>query len=1331
MPAPPPLPEKGGANTVSGRTNPYASLSNAPTIYNSSITPVTYNGFQWSFSTGVSWGRFISGEPFIIVPAAGINITGVSYETSTGVYEDCPVVKTGYTYEAGQSSGIGVTMWTNGSMKNPKPFWESQDFGFTKKKLGATIYPWNYDERTSESFTGRKGIKGVRGSLVSFGASINDFLYFPVGLSAGDNLVTAKSSFHGNYESTIRPQGGNIFALWTGPEMNRMCIEKYGILTALSASPTYADCYRPPVFWNGASLASRPIFYRQDMVKNTEQYVIPLPEKNIKGITLNYNAENIINEQNNWNDFVNTMWISSHIPYYSGMAGQLAVGAYDMYNDDLSTSMQGYGGIYAKVKDKMMQAVYAPWVTPANRRKALDKVTQFAIDCWGIPNAGGIFASGAGHGSANTHPWIVWLGWLYNRPDMTKYYLGKQIQDRLTPGYTGAYSLTNPIVPLEYYYKHFLTSDYRQRYKVYGSSVSNEGFTGWVGTNPDIPLYHGLTSASKATSGACGFGWLYKATGISCAYGYTIRNINQEGQLITGSFGTIVCNKNTVFRLAALGPGTGITGIPQLPLSINANSQLLKRGFDTNDDCGTYWAYDQGAVIGLNLEITSGPGAGNTAYRILKGFNHFVKRGKVEEDVFGDGDEIDETGLGPIASLFYPTFILDRDFDNGAPTSESTIKIYPSNKNSVDWGFSIDGWMYTLGARGTTKYGPEQQTIYQQPSYNHISDEPIVKQYALSNWLGITEDQFLIDYVKDVYFNENLPDATRRQKFHGSPYVGEIFSGENELGGAIVGKMLGISGNQYAPTFIDDLGGMFDDQPAVPLDGITLEFIPEFISSYFVPGGSGRTYSGYGKIFSEPQTILKINAIIDDKIFTDRTQSSLYLLMSELKVQTGPFLSNNIIIEDTSDEQVFQDKVSFIDFGKQRNTSDLAIVVTDTSFVRKPLNLQNIYNINQIITQSNTPSIGIKENTIQVDPLGISTPITISSITSTGTTVVTSSGGIPLIKAKLNFVTNRYAMAGAVGIVPYPYKSCKLASSYEFRTLSRGTGPDKYKFSIALNTPIVGGQGGEYINLDNMYYCLASPRIPGGVTNNNDPSFWSMAEEYILENWRKIENPVLSNNTISFVDYRIPLGNPLGFTYGTNTTDKLIFFRYMIDKDYAVLRDNPVLVQFNPGYTGANIQTTTIVGGSSHPLFKDYKFSDVKIKNSPGNSGIFTFSFAGTSTSTDYRTLNYNYFRVYHNNYFDLDTKDGRRIFETFYDDTDLGNITKEYYTAIEKYNGTGIFNNKTYYVPKAKGFELPVLNSNPPNNSIGFYDAYIHGQTYNIFLPATPQTLQYVTGAT
>jgi len=1310
--------------SITKKTNPYklGLQGQAPEIFNTNTIPITYNGFQWSFSSGVSWGRFLSGEPFIIVPPAGVMVTGVSYEGFT-----LPRLVTGYTSAQTEALDVGITMYVSGSMKNPKPFWEQRDFNFTKNNLGATIFPWNYDERLTANNVARKGELLVKGTLVSFGNSFSDMLFFPVGLSAGDNLVTAKSSFNGSNTLFHRPQGTNKFVRWTNPEMSRMCVEKYGILTAIAvnAGPTYADCYRPPVFWNGASLTDRPLFYRHQMVKNTEDYIIEQPVKDVRGDLIDYQAENILNEATSWNNFVNNMWISTHIPYYSGVAHQLAISGYDLYNSDPNTSMGGYMGGGAKVKDQMIQSVFAPWVTKTNRKKALDKVTQFAIDCWGIPNGSGIFNGDGGYHAAVAHPWIVLLGWLYNRPDITKYYLGSQIQARLAPGYIGGFTLTNPPVPLEYMYKMFLTQDYRQRFKVYGAGITQtNGFTGWVATNPNIPLYHGLTSPSKAASGACGFGWMYKVTGISLAYAYTQTNIEVKSQRITGSFGTVVCHRDTVFRLNGLGPGSNKPGPATLPLQLANNGTLAKKGFETTNDVGGFWSFDSGSMLGMNLEIVSGPGAGATAYRVMKGFNHFIGRGKVEDETEEEG--LSGNDLGVIKSLQYPTFILDRDFDAGAPNDQSVIKIYPAKSDEVVWGFSAGGWASDLNEKGRTMYGQVQQTLYQQPSYNNIADEAVIKHYSIHNHLGITEDQFLIDYVKGVYFDENLNDSTRRQKFYGSAYVGSIFSGGNLLGGALVGKMLGITGNQYVPKFVDDLPGMFDDQPEITLDGITLEFEPAPVV-YTVQGGSGKTYGGYGKIFDSPKTLLRITAVIDDKIFTEVNQPSLYLLLRDLKVQFGPFLTNNIVVEDREDEEAYKDKVSYYDFGETRTPGDINQATKLDDYVRKLPDFKAIYEYNQgLISSANAGGDNQISGDISVG--GVLYSPVFNPITSNQATALELAGVVreipvnsylPLQKVKLNFISNTFSMAGGVSIVPFPSASNKVASSYGMKNISRGIGSDTNTLSFTLD-PLETA-----ILLNSMYYCIASPRIG---TNT-----WDMPEEYIYDNWEKIDDINIVGNIVKLKGLNLTPGSGTGL-FGITTDHKLIFFRYLMDRTLYELPYN--IITIPPGNTPSsefliNINSTNYPGFTFNDLFTKHRIEQVKIRNSSGNSGVFAFNFRSATTTAinnDYRAAAYNHFRVLHNNYYELENNYGFPLFSTFVDDPNLGIVDYEFYGMKYNYGNFDTLNSKQYYTPKQSGFSITENSIDPPQG-IGFYDLVIHGQTMNIYMPRTPQNLYYITG--
>ena len=1301
-PPPPPITLSG---PVSGPKNPYRSTTDTPTIYNSSTDPVEYNGFKWSFSTNVSWGRFISGEPFIITPAAGVLVTGVSYSDSRGLF-NCPALVTGFTGLTQQSQGIGATLWINGSMKNPKPFWEVREFLWNGTALGATVFPWNYDERLSAGVANRIGRRPMNG-LSSFDNSMSDFLFFPVGISSGDNLVTAKSSFDGDHTKLVKPQVTNKYCSWTDPDMSRMVIEKYGILTALSSVPTYSDCYRPPVFWNGLSLANRPIFYKRDMVKNTEDYVIDTPTKNIFGEDINVNTDPPIQVQTiSWNNFVNSMWISTHIPYYSGISHQLAISAYDLYNSDPSTEKGGYMGGGAKVKDQILHSIFAPWVTPTNRQKALDKVTQFCIDCWGTPNAKGIASGDGGYHAAVHHPWVIFLGWLYGRNDMTKYYLGQQIQERLAPGITGIWNTVKSRVPNETFYKSFLTQDYGQRSIMYGAGVTQlNGNTAWVATNPDIKLYHGATSASTRV-GSTGYGWMYKISGISAAYSYTSSSVKLSGQLISGSFGTIVLHKNTVFRLNGLGPNGTDNGPATYPPFLDSNGRLLRKVFDTSKDCGAFWSFDEGAVMGWKVKIISGPGAGNTAYTVLQATNTFVRRGTIQDEDIEDQNPANN--LGALNVLKYPSLTLERDFDGVAPTQESVIDLYPFEKDEVSYNFSSGGWASSIGLIGLTQYGGDTTSILSQVSYNNIADEAIIKNYAIHNLLGITEDQFMIDYVKNVYFNPNTLHHTRRQKVTGSAYVGSIFSTSNSLEGALLAKSYGLSGNEYVPRNITNLPGMFDNQPAVSLDGINIDFIPQLISGYSVPGGSGVTYSGYGIVFDSPQSVLQITAIIDDKIFVVQNQPGLYRLLADLKVKFGPFITNSIVVESREDESEFIDKVGYYDFGSNRSPNDISLISTSDKMIKR------------------TPKFSVLANTNK--------------------------------QVKLSFVTSTYSMGGAAGVLP------DKGHTYTYK-LATSNGPGIIKRDISDNIYITLGDNSQ--PLDDIWVCIASPRISSDILG---------AEEYDYNNWKPVSigaadlatllsewgtegsdgtdldgdgvvgasdlailltnyNRLVSDGTgyrFNASNLSFPSGNQ-GICYGTGTDDKLIFFRYLVNSNTSLVPWQSHSIPSPLGSTGIPLNNSNYAGWNNSDIVKVHKINQVTVGNSPGNSGYFRYSFNNSNSTNDYRRLAYNHFRLWNNNYFELENTNEFPTFDTFIDGP-FGPENSSYYGKRFAYNGA--FNNflfdgvtANYFMPKAE--DITITISNTDDNTLGFYTQYIHGQTMELFLPSSPHTLLWCTGAT
>ena len=1246
---------------VSGRNNRYIGTtffgSDAILPPETSISnTISYNGFVWTLSEGVTTGRFISGEPFIVIPVAGVTVMSVN---------PGPTIVTGFTSAETQAAGAGVTFYINGSMKNPRPWWEQREFNWTASALGATVFHWNYDERAAIN---TKPISFLS-KIPSPRNSMADWLHFPVKLIPGDVLVSAKSSFDGDWRLAVQPQDGNQYSRWTAPDMNRLCIEKYGILTTLSSIPTYKDCYRPPVFWHGSSLAERPIFYRHDATKSTENYLIKLNGKSIRGIDIDENSTNIQNEIQNWNNFVTDYWNSTHIPYYSGTVHQTAVGAYDLYNENPATPKGGYMGGGAKIKDQMFQSVFASWISRSHRKIALDKVTQFSIDCWGLIKGGGIANGAGGYHAAVHRPWLVFLGWLYGRNDIINFHQDPQFLARLAPGLTGAFAIANAKVPTSVYYKTLTTQDYAQRAKIYGSSLGDfQGYTAWKGTNPNNDLYHGLTSPTQNPN-AEGFGWLYKISGISAAYGYTVTSIESKSRIAFGSFAAIVAHRDFVFRLNGLGPKSGAQAPAILPPNLSPNLNLRNKCFTDEEDCGGYWSGQEESFLGLCLKIISGAGAGPTVYKIVNAYNTFIKRG----NVLDESNEEEETGLDPgiIANLRYATFVLDRDFQNGLVDETSVFKIYPIEANENVWSFTAGSWISDLNS-GLTTNGKDLTPIYTQKSYNNIADEAMIKQYAIQNHLGITQDQLMIDYVKETYFNENLSSLVRRRKVIGSAYVGSIFDNTNIIGGKVIVEMLGITGNQFLPDTITGLSGQDDQDPELSLDSISLEFIPKQITNYSVIGGSDLLYNGYGITYDVPESPIKIKAIIDDKIFIDTTQPALYNLLGSLKIQFGPFISNTITVESQDEADEYQDKVAFYDFGANRNSNNIAEIEISTAYVKRPPIFQNYAQNNKSI--------------------------------------------------KFNFISSRYAMAGCAGVLPNLSETSKLASTYGTSYLKRINNQNPNEVVLSFNDQ---GPNAQEIDISNLWYCISGVTLGAGTTS------FAMAAEYDYENWVKIDNHTREGNEIKFEIPNLHNGSVTANYNPSTTDDKLIFIRYITDRFSEEIITTDVLIPSPIGIIGLPFNASNYSNWNNTDIVTKYKIFQISSNNTPGNDGLLRYQYDNSGSSNDYRKLNYNHFRLINNNYFDLETSFGLPAFTTFVTDEGGNKYPQMYLHSGYKYSSsfTNSADGKKYYSPKGESTQVNILGTG--NVTAGFYDYYIHGQTLIFHLQPVPHTLLWCTGAT
>jgi len=1265
---PPPPPTTGkGANIVSGKVNPYIGM----TYYGSdAITPpllttsnvITYNGFSWTLSEGVTTGRFISGEPFIVIPAGGVTVQAMSFSDSRGTFS-CPYLATGFTSAEGQAAGTGITWWINGFMKNPTPWYQQKQLSFDTG-LTYSVLNWNYDERFCSGFALRNKPNNPARAVYVPNNPFSAFQFLPTKLVPGDVLVTGKSSFNSNWTQADRPQGKAARIVWTEPDANRCGMERYGILTTLSTPPTYADCYRPPVFWNGASLTNRPIFYRHDMVNRPDDHLIPLSGKSIRGVQIDPTAQQIQTEISEWNNFVNTKWNSSYMPYWNNLQYETCAPMHDLHNNNVNDlGKRAYGGYSSKVLDKMAQAAFAGWVTKENRKKALDKITQFGIDSWGLINAGGLVIGNGGHAQGKNIPWNVLLGWLYNRNDITNYITNQQFLNRISPGLTGAFTVANAskYMPTEHFYKSLLSQDYLQRTKLFGSSVADlQGFTGAKATDPSLTLYHGLTSPSLNAS-AQGRGWLYKISGISGAYGYTINNTKLSGQQLFGSFAVVVADRNYISRLQGLGPKSEKPLPAKLPPVVDSNNNLVNRCFTGINDVGEYWDFEDSTFIGAKLKIVSGAGSGPTVYTIIEAANVFSARNDItiESDV-----EPDVAAFSGIGKLRYATFTLDRDFQNGVIDNTSVFEIFPMEPTESSYSFSADTWFADL-AQGSTLFGRISIPLQITRSYNNISDETIIKHAGLQDWLGITQDQFLIDYIKYQYFSNNLTTLQKFEKIIGSAYVGEIFDKNNILGGLMVSSGLGLTGDEFVGNTITGLSGQSDNDPAFSLDGITLEFIPRQIDSYRVFGGSGVTYTGYGATFIEPITPFRIYAIIDDKLFIDKAQSGLYNLMDSLKLKYGPFLSDKLIISDSEDDQEYIDQIAYVDFGQGRNQSDSSQIIKSTKYVKELPSFQEA-----------------AANSIMI---------------------------------KASFISDRFAMAGAAGILPNFSETNKLVSTHGMASLRRTNTLNQNEVTLILPPEV-------YIENNDLWYCISSPTIGSGNT--------SMADEYKYSNWVRVSEYALTGNEITFTIPNLYNGNLQPNYNPSSTDDKLIFFRYLVDKELTQQQYYGVSVPSPIGLTGIPFNATNYSGWNNNDIVKLYKINQIKSNNSSNSDGYLTYMLTNVNSSADYRGLAYNHFRVWHNNFYEYENTEGFDAFTTFIKNDLSQNEPYTYHLPKYKYNNFFTLDGVQYYSPKSSEIFVGIAESDVGANE-GFYNKYIHGQTMVFHMPLVPQTLLWASGVT
>ena len=389
--------------------------------------------------------------------------------------------------------------------------------------------------------------------------------------------------------------------------------------------------------------------------------------------------------------------------------------------------------------------------------------------------------------------------------------------------------------------------------------------------------------------------------------------------------------------------------------------------------------------------------------------------------------------------------------------------------------------------------------------------------------------------------------------------------------------------------------------------------------------------------------------------------------MGDLKIKFGPFLTDRIIIEDTDYEDEYKDRIAVYGFGSPRVNNNIVNTTIRTDYTRQIPTMQEL----------------------------------------------AQSGG----QANFTFYSDKYSLAGSAGILPNIGETNKLTTSYGMGSITR---IGQNYFTINMDNDVFNNT----INISDLWYCISSPFI-SGVS--------AMADEYKYSNWKKADNVVglFAGSNIAFSTVNMPIGDS-SVNYTSSTDDKLIFFKYMVDNDIATYPTREIEIPLPTGITQSQwnfINSINYAGWADTELYKIDKIDQITTNNVNGNAGYFRIVF-NNSTSNDYRRKNYNHFRLWYNNYFDFE---GRNGLPAFYSNMQNGNgesnNTLHYYDKIAL-NDEFTENGVRYYKANSANFTYnQIIGSTFAHN--GFYNTYIRGQTMLFVGPPTPHTLLWCSGAT
>jgi len=624
-----------------------------PTQITHAANKVTY---KWTFNQDVQGGTFWDGSPYII-NTNGLKLLNVEMITEHGTEGPNRVIS---DIELGYNKKVGFKgeLYINGLMKNPQgmidnsPTGQQRDknYAFDSRSFSVFDRGWLSFRQVVDPVT-KKRVKIPRptnqdSSYASF--NLNKFLEVKsqlesggIDVTTGDVLVVQWSNFNINSPSAwnVNRAQGYCYQRIT----SRSCCLSYGTLFVLNAHPTEVS-FRPPVVWPENLTATRPIFAVSAITSRLPEVGELVQNPTTKQKVTNYSNDPSFKTFCYGMPFGNGTNYSQALPLYSG---------------SIDGTISAYGAYYINPLMSRLMTLYSTetQALPGSQRlQNLKVIVQWGIDAYGSIKSYASTSSGAGQKPCSARPWSVIAG----------YFLGVTAMRQPETTMIADTARLNGLL---------LNSG--------GQIESDEGDSETeIPSNEKMIDLYGNPYAAGDEGTAAKKRWLALRTSLEAICYYKI--VDRPGSVLDyrtlGSthrrtFSGIGANlqqtdPNLEFALPGDRFRAGISTFKGTMAKIQWNTvpeDLKTRWAGTHDGKSTTFWYTY-------IKVTSGPGAGDTLYRIIKSWGNF--RQAIPDN------ETNATGYG---------FILDKPWQHGQPDQSSTFEMITCTDKNVGEVFYLIG----------------------------------------------------------------------------------------------------------------------------------------------------------------------------------------------------------------------------------------------------------------------------------------------------------------------------------------------------------------------------------------------------------------------------------------------------------------------------------------------------------------------------------------------------------------------------------------------------------------------------------------------------------------